>query len=106
MRREVCSVFCCLPPRSSIFVLPVRTQYLNKYAYNLRIKMSSALTLQELDDLCARHGLSIGTVTYQSIPHIHDRKHPGGDRNFLPPQASRVARAIPLFMMAMGNLQS
>src|SRR5205823_752563 len=74
--------------------------------YNLRVKVGPG----QRPNVCPRFlllpGLAVRTVRSERIPDIDDSKDARRQRNLLAFQTTRVARAVPSLMMAIGNVQS
>src|ERR1700676_4192290 len=69
------------------------------------IKMASFLFVDVVARLGRRPGGAVGAVGSQGVPDIDDGKDTGRQGNLFLAQAARVAAAVPLLVMAVGNIQ-
>ncbi|MCZ7572849.1 MAG: hypothetical protein M5U01_30210 [Ardenticatenaceae bacterium] len=78
---------------------------LEKRLHHPAIEVRASVVANVREDSLLRPGGAVGAVGAQRVPNVHHREDPRRKRNLLTLQAAGVARPVPLFVMAVGNVE-
>ncbi len=72
---------------------------------HLWVKVFTTLFLDIFQNFFVFPARPVWTVGAQRIPNVHNREYARRQRDLFTFQAARVARAVPFFMVAVGDVQ-
>src|SRR5690349_5864339 len=78
---------------------------LEKFLHKAGVEIHPGMLLDIFEHGLLGAALAIRTVGQQGVPDVYDRKDTRRQRDILALQVARVAAAVPVFVMAIGNIE-
>src|SRR3990170_8275522 len=91
--------------KSSTLIQRLSFDQVHEYFDNVRVEVCARSLLDVSQSLPGGPGRAVGAVTDQGVPNVNHGKDARGQGYFFSLQAARITGAVPLLVVAIGNVQ-